>query len=201
MISSLICPSCQEKRKHKISTKKDLRSCCGEWGSQAVVDGEWGRLRFADTLVFLPLDSAWVRDLAENRWPLLKQLGTASLMKALFTKVWKELRELAKKWQSILGLETLELETENSWGFGKETQSYANHCQQTESLGVSSQLSSLALNSFHCLQDPGINQKSEGKGTGQSIKGQHEKGRTLHLEGKEKIFRIDFHFSLQLEAK
>ena len=88
--SSFICLCWQEKkRKHKVSIKKKKKKfwschkrveipCSYGWGIREAVVGFH--------YVFLPLDSTWVGDLAENRQLLLKWVRKASLMKAQFTQ-------------------------------------------------------------------------------------------------------------------
>lgn len=148
IISSLIYPSCQEKtqnfnqkKSYEAAARDEITGSCG-WGMREVA---------VDSLCVSPFGQCFSQGPGRKQMAPSKVGKKASLMKALFTKVWKDLREFSKKMAKHLGLETLELEAAHSWGFREETQSYPNHCQQRKSWGISTHLSSYALNSSHCL--------------------------------------------------
>lgn len=186
-----------KREKTKSQPKPEFWSCGWRAGIRQFLRG-MKEVAVGSHFVFLPLDNAWVRGLAENRWPLLKRVRKASLMKALFTKVWKELRECAKKWKSVLGLKTVGLEAAKSWGYWKGTPSPQYHCQQRGSGNKHPNSPPMLWIPATVSKALKLTRSQKAKGLEKAIRcqlprtRQYGEGRTLHLVGKERLSRRDF---------
>lgn len=142
--SSLIYSSCQEKtqnfnqkKSYEAAAGDELTGNCG-WGMREVAVG---------SLCVSPFGQCSSQGPSRKQMAPSKVGKKASLMKALFTKELNELRELAKK----MGMKHWNWKLHIAGASGKKLILTPNHCQQRKSWGISTHLSSYALNSCHYL--------------------------------------------------